>query len=112
MNYGETLARRDLAARFEQPSEANGNSAAVMRVSVKDVQVYDFRHSIIEHNLEDDAGVMLNLHNEIDIAKLDPTIAGEIEQAIDSLSAEGGVAAGNLNIQSSNGNSGTTSPEA
>jgi len=47
--------------------------------------IFDFTHCIVDHNLEDDNGVKMDLTNVINIRRLDPRVGDEIEQLIDKL---------------------------
>ena len=47
--------------------------------------LFDFTHCIVDHNLEDENGNKLNLHNSADIDRLDPRVGEEIEQVLDKM---------------------------
>lgn len=82
LSYGEILRRRDMAQSIRDSSAENGQAGVegVFHVSV--VTHYEFTKAIIDHNLEDDDGRKLNFADMKDLSKLDPRIAGEIEDKI------------------------------
>src|SRR5690606_13947405 len=46
------------------------------------VTLFEFSKSIVEHNLEDERGKLLNLASPVDLQKLDPRVGQEINQLI------------------------------
>ncbi len=82
--YHETLVRRDRAGQlfFDPTGEEQ-------RVEVSTLQAwaraYEFEHCIVEHNLEDENGKLLDFTKEGVLSELDPRVGQEIEAEIDKL---------------------------
>lgn len=86
--YGMVLERRDMAAKMavEGLGERNVRDMKVTTELIQaEVTAYEFRHCIVDHNLEDERGRKLNLGSKQDIQKLDPRVGSEIAQLIDDL---------------------------
>lgn len=83
LSYGELLKSRAIAQSMEM-SDENGHAKGRMVINLDGVAIYDFAHSITEHNLEGDNGP-LNFLNAKDVLELDPGIAQEIEGYIGEL---------------------------
>jgi hypothetical protein len=84
--YGMVLERRDMAAKMavEGLGERNVKDMKVTTELIQaEVTAYEFRHCIVDHNLEDENGRKLNLGTKQDITKLDPRVGAEIAQLID-----------------------------
>jgi hypothetical protein len=88
MPYGAKLQRSSEAMKMSMQMKGRGKN----RDSKADVEMlqhastmFDFRHCIVEHNLEDDKGRVLNLSDPIDVNNLDPQIGEELSELIDEL---------------------------
>jgi hypothetical protein len=88
LSYDEVLERRDLAMHFEASDTTRGRriaSTLQAKMSQREVSTFEFRHCIIDHNLEDATGRKLDFTNSSDIANLDPRVGQEIERYIRDL---------------------------
>jgi hypothetical protein len=81
LNYGEMIRRRELGADISMSRE----NKADFTFNQTAVALYEFKHSVIDHNLEDEESHKLNFDNAADVVKLDPRVAQEIERRIDEL---------------------------
>lgn len=84
MLYGELLHRRDIASTMKARKGSKGNRDVSFEFDTDElnVQHYEFRTCIVEHNLEDENDKPLDFNRKEHVAKLDPKIAGEIEKKI------------------------------
>jgi hypothetical protein len=82
--YGERQRRADIVTRVTMQAAEQRGAPDVMQMDVRnlDVTLFDFRTSIIEHNLEDADGRALNFQNSNDLENLDPQVGDEIESLI------------------------------
>lgn len=88
MNYGEFLQRREMAMQMKMTSEGKSkNSATEMDLSMAQTKVaqFEFRNCIVEHNLEDHAGTLLDFRQAWTLSQLDPRIGEEIGELIDKM---------------------------
>lgn len=87
--FGQTLSRRDKAARYLQEINPNSKPGDISTVEIDLLQEastkYDFIHCIIDHNLEDDHGNKLDFNNPIAFDVLDPKTGMEIAYYIDEV---------------------------
>jgi len=82
MTYGEMLRRRDIGSTM-RAGQGRGRKAGIeFDTDSLEIQHYEFSRCIVDHNLEDESGKLLNFKNTADIVKLDPQIASEIESLI------------------------------
>jgi len=80
MSWGDVLTRRTLASVMQMSGDSKNKSfEGEMILSNEKVTLFEFSKCIVDHNLEDEKGVKLNLTNINDIKKLDPKIGGEID---------------------------------
>jgi hypothetical protein len=56
-----------------------------MNLVSEQATMFDFERCIVEHNLEDEDGRLLNLSSISDVRKLDPRIGEEIDEHLSSL---------------------------
>lgn len=86
MDYGEVLHRRDIGAYVSgQDTSTNGQASTRVEMNNTAVQEFEFRVTVTDHNLEDEAGNKLNFTQAAAIRSLDPQIAQEIEELIDEM---------------------------
>lgn len=85
MNNGEMLHRRDIASNVQAQGENESDMKASIGVNMSGVRFYEFGKSILEHNLQDETGRLLNLQNKRDFDNLDGAIADEIDGYITKL---------------------------
>lgn len=87
LTYGQKLERQSRAAKvsMEVKRSRRQNSRADLDLMQAAATLFDFSHCIVEHNLEDENGQLLNLTNADDISRLDPRVGEEIAVLIDDL---------------------------
>lgn len=98
LSYHQMMQRRDIAAKigWEEKQTTGRNRRkneeqtikAMMEVMNVATMEYEFKHSIVEHNLEDSSGNLLNFANPESFRNLDPKIGAEIGKYIDDLNQE------------------------
>lgn len=86
MAYGEYLQRREMASRMywetqDGKEEMQGSMQLVNRAVVE----MEFANCIVEHNLTDSDGNLLNLKNAMFVRALDPRVGQEIGSLIDKM---------------------------
>lgn len=90
--FGQMLSRRDRAARFLQEVNPRARQDDISHVQIDILneasRIYDFKHCIVDHNLEDDQGNKLDFANPMTLQVLDPKVGAEIEREIDKLNRE------------------------
>ena len=90
--FGQMLVRRDKASRMIQEVRPNAKKTDVQHVEFDILHEwanrYDFKHCIVDHNLEDEDGNKLDFSNGMTLQVLDPKIGAEIEKYIDELNQE------------------------
>lgn len=84
LTYAQFLARRDIGGKMtvkanERSKDMTGE-VAMMQMAVTQ---YEFQHCIVEHNLENDDGALLQFPR--DFGLLNPRIGEEISQLIDKM---------------------------
>lgn len=88
LTYGAKLQRSQEAMRMSMEMK-RGRGKREQKADIDMLTtastLFDFRNCIVEHNLEDDNGRMLNLHDQADVSQLDPRVGEEISQLIDDL---------------------------
>lgn len=98
--YHDMLVRRDkgsIASMEQQINGKRGRSAPeTAKMTLESLQTWEkeymFKNCIVEHNLEDKAGNLLDFRNSSGITQLRPDIGLEIEQLIDELNGGEGAA--------------------
>lgn len=98
LSFHEMMQRRDIASKmwteFAQSSRKKKDTvkedAVRAQLEVMNVATmqFDFKNSIVEHNLEDENGVLLDFNNPLSFTILDPKIGLEIDRLIESLNQE------------------------
>ena len=85
LTYGQLLERRLAAMVIEMEAQKGGKEAAgTISMAQLAVAVLDFTKCIVNHNLEDENGKLLNLSLATDVRRLDPRIGDEIGTLIDT----------------------------
>lgn len=82
--YHEMLVRRDRAAKYSMDQQRDTGRLDIEMVQAV-AREWEFAHCIVDHNLEDDQGRLLDFSNAATLRVLDPRIGEEIEEAIDKL---------------------------
>lgn len=90
--FGQMLSRRDKAARYLQEVNPRAAKDDISKIQIDILneasRIYDFKHCIIDHNLEDDQGNKLDFGNAMTLQVLDPRVGAEIEREIDKLNRD------------------------
>jgi hypothetical protein len=95
MTYGQKLKRMEMATQSTVRERQNGNRQQRRRARNADVDAemdikmltrvvaeFEFRHCIVDHNLEDDSGNKLNFQVPQTLDVLDPRVGDEINTLI------------------------------
>lgn len=88
MSYGEFLDRRDMSGIMTIAGTKRQKAQDVMgevAMANRKVATYEFGKCIIEHNLEDDKGNLIDFNSPLWQRILDPKIGDEIGTYIDEL---------------------------
>ena len=92
--YAEMLARRDIITQMtlESTPASLGTEEEVQRARIEMANLesnrFSFRHCIVNHNLEDEDGRLLDFKDRRTLERLDPRIGVEIEELIDNLNTD------------------------
>lgn len=86
MTYGQKLARMDMATQStlrQQGGSKNVNDAEMdIKMLNRAVAEFEFKHCVVEHNLQNEAGKPLNFSSPQTLDVLDPRVGDEIAQYI------------------------------
>jgi hypothetical protein len=86
LTYGEKLQRRAMVSGMKfQTEKGKKDFQGEMNLVSEQATMFDFERCIVEHNLEDEDGRLLNLSSISDVRKLDPRIGEEIDEHLSSL---------------------------
>jgi hypothetical protein len=87
LTYGQKLERKAMASVASAETQGRGSRNMKLQMAMinEEAQLYDFTHCVVEHNLEDDSGNLLNLQDINAIRSLDPRIGEEIERLMDKM---------------------------
>lgn len=85
MTYGQIVQRRSMIKLSFTSSKQNKDFRGEMAAANQEVTMFEFKHAIVDHNLEDENGNKLNLGVATDFAKLDPRVGQEIEKYISEM---------------------------
>lgn len=87
--YHEMLVRRDGAMKMSM--EGGDSASKDSKIDISMLQTwtreYEFKNCIVEHNLEDNEGQLLDFNSPMALRILDPRIGTEIETYIDALNS-------------------------
>ncbi len=89
LSHGEYLAPRDLAMEMHMEGKGQKDMHALAKMMNREVTQYEFSKCIVEHNLEDEHGNLLNFGSPSTLDKLDPRVGEEIGKHIDRMNAFG-----------------------
>jgi len=87
MTYGEEMHRSSLAARFLMGGTSSKDFTGELDIQSEKVTLWDFANLVVEHNITDASGRVLNFKNEQDVRSLDVRVGKEIGQYIDDFNA-------------------------
>ncbi|HVI77452.1 MAG TPA: hypothetical protein VM715_04700 [Candidatus Acidoferrum sp.] len=86
LDYGEMQARRAFTSKMSVKSgRKKSNFEGEMALMDRCVQAFEFAHTIMDHNLEDEGGRKLDFQNQADVESLDGAIGEEIARLIDDM---------------------------
>lgn len=88
MSYGEYLKRREMAANMEVESKKGGkgqDAKSIINMMARRTSEFEFSSCIVEHNLEDDKGDLLDFGRSSTLDVLDPRIGEEIDINIERM---------------------------
>lgn len=89
LNWSEMLERRTMTGQMNMVASAKSNSSqemvASMSLANKKVTEFEFKNCIVEHNLEDDNGNLLDFRSPVAFVLLDPRIGDEIDRLINKM---------------------------
>jgi hypothetical protein len=84
LNYGEFLKRREMNMQMSIDN-AQGKQSMDIQMLQTAVTQFEFRACIVEHNLENHTGELLDFKLPYTLTLLDPRIGQEISDSIDSM---------------------------
>ena len=87
LNYDQLLTRRDNATKIFMEGKDNSDRMN-LQIANRWSTLFDFRHCIADHNLEDDEGHKLDLSNQLTLQVLDPKVGAEIERYLMDLNQD------------------------
>ncbi len=79
LSFGQTKERVELASRMAMTEQSRAVAVELMQ---KVVAEYEFKHTIVDHNLEDDTGQKLDFSKAGIVGSLDPAVGDEIDELI------------------------------
>jgi len=91
LSYGEKLRRQEMsfgaAMKVERGNKNRQSQSAemVMDMAQTAATEFEFKNCIVEHNLEDDGGNLLDFRTAVHIHLLDPRIGEEIAEYINQM---------------------------
>jgi hypothetical protein len=86
LTYGQKLERKAMSSvASAETAGRSRNMKLTMAMINEQATLYDFQRCIVDHNLEDDNGVKLNLGDMAIIKSLDPRIGDEVEQLMNKI---------------------------
>lgn len=97
LSYHQMMTRRDMISKIAWEERRNPKKGkrsedeiikAALEVSSAPTMEYEFKHSIVQHNLEDGNGTLLDFSNPESFRNLDPRVGAEIGTYIDNLNQE------------------------
>lgn len=84
MSYMQVIEQQSYMKLSLVAGRGGKDFAGEMAMGDVEIQKFQFRTCIVDHNLEkDDAGTKLNLNNNSDLAMLDPKVGMEIQKLIE-----------------------------
>lgn len=89
LTYGEKLKRQEMsfgaAMKVDSGRKRQQSAEMVMDMAQTAATEFEFKNCIVEHNLEDDAGNLLDFRTAVHIHLLDPRIGEEIAEYINMM---------------------------
>lgn len=88
LSYGQKIQRREMSTQLTMEmgrGRRNNDAKAELAMLTMNSTLFDFKHCIVDHNLEDELGNKLAIDTVLGLASLDPKIGEEIEMLLDKL---------------------------
>jgi len=86
MTYGESLKRTGMMTKFlVGGNPTNRDFSGEVEMNQEEVTLWDFANCVVEHNLTDENGKLLNFKNQVDVRRLDIRVGEEIGRYIDEV---------------------------
>lgn len=87
LTYGEQIQKQQMAAKmtFEGPGSGSGRGGGEFEFFQRKVAEYEFATCIVEHNLEDEEGHLLNFKVGSILDRLDPRVGSEVASHISEM---------------------------
>ncbi len=89
LTYGQVLQRRDMVGNMVMEQKGKGQKIADMAVTMQMAQqkvgAFELANCVVEHNLEDEDGNLLNFKSLTILDTLDPRVGQEIAGHIDRM---------------------------
>lgn len=86
MSYGQWLTRQELALNLKiETAKGSKSTQGEMLMANKEVTLFEFKNSIVDHNLETNSGQKLDFTQLATFEVLDPRIGNEIATYITEL---------------------------
>lgn len=85
LSYGQVLQRRMFTKLEFESGGKNKDFRGELAMANAKVTEFEYRHCIVDHNLEDNEGNKLDLSKASDFNRLDPRIGQEIESYISEM---------------------------
>jgi hypothetical protein len=85
MTYGQVVARRAMMKLSVESSKGSKDFKGEMAMASKDITMFEFKSTIVGHNLEGEEGRLLLLGSPVDFDSLDPRVGQEIEKRISEM---------------------------
>ncbi len=85
MSYGDFLKRRDMGMKMGMTDVRKGQEKIDLDIIQETVTRFEFKTTIVSHNLEDAKGRTLNLSEPSDFTMLDPKVGQEISDLITAM---------------------------
>jgi hypothetical protein len=86
LSYGESIKRDAISTKFAVGGSKNSKDfVGDIKIDQEAIAQFDFAHCVVEHNITDKTGRLLNFRNPGDLALLDRRIGKEIGDLIDEM---------------------------
>ena len=85
LSYGEILQRREMVKLAVTSAKGSKDFQGEMAMASAQTTQFEFRHCIVDHNLEDDKGNKLDFSSPVVLRSLDPRVGQEIEKFISDM---------------------------
>jgi hypothetical protein len=86
MSYGQIVQRRAMSKMTVEAGKGKSFTGELAMAS-KEINDFEFKSCVVDHNCEDENGNKLNLNTPQDINRLDPKVGQEIEKLISDMNS-------------------------